>query len=89
MNITPNSQSKITAPAHSATGCDTGRAALELRALNGYKSGTLSEYEVQVMLGFSSRFETQNWLGRNGVHMQYSLEDLEADRKTMDELRGR
>ena len=36
---------------------DPARAALEAMALEGYRSERLSEYDVQQLLGFESRFE--------------------------------
>lgn len=69
-------------------GDDLGRAALERLALDGYTTGALSRYQVQQLLGFSNRWDTEEWLGRHKATVQYSLEDLEADRKTLDRILG-
>ena len=38
------------------------------------------------MLGFSSRMQVHAFLKEHGVHLHYSLEDLEQDRETSREL---
>ena len=71
-----------------AVGEDLGRAAIERFAREGYETGKLSRYEVQQLLGFDNRWETERWLGEHGVGMNYSSDDLESDRKTLDEVLG-
>ena len=72
----------------STHGDDLGRAALEGLALDGYNAGALSRYQVQQLLGFSNRWDTEEWLGQNKATVQYSLDDLEADRNTLDRILG-
>lgn len=67
-------------------GPDLGRAAIERLALEGYESGSLTRYEVQQLLGFDNRWDTEAWLGRHGAHVDYSIADLEADRVTLDRI---
>ena len=66
-------------------GGDLSRRALEALALEGYKSGELTEYQVRVMLGLRSRFDVHGFLKSHGVFLDYSAEDLareeEASRK--------
>lgn len=62
------------------------RRALELVALDGYKSGELTEFQVQKMLGFDDRFEVHGFLKENGVYLNYTIEDLERDSAALDEL---
>jgi hypothetical protein len=76
----------LTVPEHLA---DAVRTALEGVALEGYRSGTLSVFQVQELLGFRDRLQTQTWLGTHGVQQSYSLADLEADRATLDKLLGK
>lgn len=63
-------------------------AALEAIASEGYRSGKLSRYEVQKILGFDNRWETDEWLGAHGLHGDYSVADLEADRRTLEDILG-
>jgi hypothetical protein len=65
---------------------DLPRAAVEALALEGYRSKRFSEGQVRHMLGFSSRMEVHAFLKEHGVHLHYSLEDLEQDRETSREL---
>lgn len=67
-----------------AFGEDLGRAAIEGIARDGYRAGKFTRYEVQQLLGFDNRWDTERWLGKHGVVMNYSATDLEADRKTLD-----
>ncbi len=67
-------------------GKDLSRAALEGIAAEGYRSGKLSRFQVQNLLGFEDRWETEAWLGSRNIYMHYTLEDLEDDRKTLANL---
>lgn len=58
----------------------------EAEALAAYRSGTLTRYQLQRLLGFESRWETEAWLGDMGEHETYTLADLEADRRTLQNL---
>lgn len=64
------------------------RLAMEEIALAGYRSGTLSQFQVQAMLGFGSTWETQEWLGSRGAVMRYGQADLDLDRQNLDRLLG-
>lgn len=66
-----------------------GPAAVERLVLAGYRDGTLSRYQVQRLLGFDNRWDTEEWLGSRGAVMQYSLADLDQDRATLDRVLGR
>jgi hypothetical protein len=66
-----------------AFGQDLARAALEAIAVEGYRTGKLSTFEVQTLLGLEDRWETEAWLGSRRVSRNYSLQDLEADRETL------
>lgn len=54
-------------------------AAREAIAIEGYRSGALSQAEVQRLLGLASRWETDALLKRAGVYLDYSEEDLARD----------
>jgi hypothetical protein len=61
---------------------DLPRAVVEALALEGYRSKRFSEGLVREMLGFSSRMQVHAFLKEHGVHLHYSLADLEQDRET-------
>ena len=58
---------------------DLSQAAREAIAIEGYRSGALSQAEVQRMLGLASRWETDALLKRAGVYLDYSEDDLTSD----------
>jgi Uncharacterised protein family (UPF0175) len=66
----------------SAEYADLPRAAVEALALEGYRANRFSDGQLRQMLGFSSRMQVHAFLKERGVHLHYSLADLEEDRKT-------
>jgi predicted HTH domain antitoxin len=64
---------------------DVPRRTLEAIALEGYRSGALSESQVRRLLGFETRMEVHAFLKQAGIPLQYTKadfeEDLEAHRK--------
>lgn len=86
MQFTIEIPDALTGPLRAVHGADLGRAALEQLALQSYQVGKLSAFQVQQLLGFTDRFATQDWLGRQGAHETYSLDDLDADRLTLNGL---
>ena len=65
-----------------------GEAAKEAFLVENYRRGRLSAGDIATILGFGTRHEAERWLGRRGVRLNYSVETLEADRKTLDDLLG-
>lgn len=63
----------------SRQGADLTRAALESLALEGYRSGHLSEEQVRRMLAFDSRFEVHAFLKQHNAYLNYTDADLEHD----------
>ena len=61
------------------------REVLEATALEGYRTGKLSHAQVGRMLDLS-RFETDALLKQHDVSLNYTIEDLEADRQTLEKL---
>ena len=58
----------------------------EAYALELFRQGRLSHYELSQVLGLD-RFETDGYLKRHNVFEgSLTMEDLEADRRTLDEL---
>jgi len=62
-------------------GDNLDRAALEALAAEGYRTGKISFYNVQQMLGFDNRWDTEEFLGSRGLNLYYTLADLEEDGK--------
>jgi hypothetical protein len=58
---------------------DLSRLTLEALAAQGYRSNRLSHAEVQRMLGFFSRVETDAFLKQSGAYLDYTEADLERD----------
>ena len=58
---------------------DLSRVALEALAAHGYRSDKLTHAEVQRMLGFNSRGETDAFLKQAGAYLDYTEADLEHD----------
>ncbi|NNM88122.1 MAG: hypothetical protein HKL95_06350 [Phycisphaerae bacterium] len=53
-----------------------------------YQAGRLSTGDIAVILGFDTRFQAEQWLADHGVCQNYSSEDLEADRQTLERILG-
>jgi hypothetical protein len=68
-------------------GEDPARATLEAVAIEGYRSGALTAYQTRRLLGFETRYELDGFLKEHNVwEHAYSVEDLEQDRRTMQQL---
>lgn len=55
------------------------RAAVEALALEGIRSGLLTEYQARLMLGIPSRYEMDGFLKAHDVYPPYTLEDYMQD----------
>lgn len=58
---------------------DLPRQALEALAVEGYRTGALTESQVRRLLRLESRFEVHALLKDHGVPLRYSEADLEDD----------
>lgn len=63
------------------------RRALEVLALEGYRSGALTQAQLRRMLGFETRMEADAFLKRHGIYLEYTETDLERDQETHRRLR--
>ena len=71
---------------------DLPRQALEALAVEGYRTGALTESQVRRLLGFNSRFEVHALLKNHRVALRYTESDVEDDLRAHRELglpRGR
>lgn len=68
---------------------DLPRRALESLAAESCRAGILTSAEVQRMLGFETRMETDGFLKKWGCYLDYSEEDFQRDAETLRRLSGR
>ena len=68
---------------------DLSRRALESLAADSYRDEILTSAEVQRMLGFKTRWETDAFLKREGAYLRYTEEDLRKDIETFRGLSNR
>ena len=59
---------------------------LETWAIEGYKSGVLTEGQVRRMLNFETRIEVHEFLKNARVYLDYTEDDLEQDVETHRKL---
>jgi len=68
---------------------DLPRALLESFALEGYRSGKLTEEQVRKILGYGTRVQVDGFLKEHGVYLNSTLEDLDRDTGTSHEFSSR
>jgi hypothetical protein len=68
---------------------DVPRQALESLIADSYRAGILTSAEVQRMLGFETRWETDAFLKEKGAYLHYTEEDFERDIETLRRLSGK
>jgi hypothetical protein len=68
---------------------DLPRALLESFALEGYRSGKLTEEQVRNILGYGTRMQVDGFLKEHGVYLNSTLEDLDRDTETSREFSHR
>ena len=66
---------------------DLSRITLEALAAQGYRDGKLSHAEVQNLLHFNSRWETNAFLKQAGAYLDYTEADLERDLRTSQQIK--
>ncbi len=65
---------------------DVPSKVLESFALAAYNDGIITEYEVQKILNFSSRWEVEEFLKKNKAYLNYTESDLDQDMKNLNEV---
>jgi predicted HTH domain antitoxin len=58
---------------------DLPKRAREALAIEGYRSGALSQAQVQELLGLATRWEVDALLKRAGAYLDYTESDLDRD----------
>ncbi len=66
---------------------DLSQAARDALLIEAYRMGKLSIGRLARTLGIGV-IEADAWLARHGVPLNYSVDDLAADQRTSDALRG-
>lgn len=66
-------------------GKDLSRSALEALAIDAYRMERITGFQLRNLLGIPDRYELDGFLKQHGV-IDYTIEDFEKDRKTLDEL---
>jgi len=56
--------------------------------ISNYSAGKLSTGDIAEILGLDTRDEAQAWLLERGIPLNYSIADLDQDRKNLDQLFG-
>jgi predicted HTH domain antitoxin len=84
MNVTVRIPDELAARL-AADGGDLERRALEAFALAEYQAGHLTLSELGRLLALS-RYELDGFLKAHGVFEEYTLEDLELERQTLERL---
>jgi Uncharacterised protein family (UPF0175) len=65
---------------------DLPRHTLEALALEGYRSGALTESQVRRVLGFKTRLEVNSFLKDHGVYYNYTPSEIDREIKTNERL---
>jgi len=65
---------------------DLPRHALEAIALEGYRSGALTESQVRRLLSFETRLEVNSFLRDRGAYYNYSPSELDQEIETNERL---
>ena len=72
-----------------SAGGDLSRRTLEALAIDGYRSGKLTEEQVRRILGYGTRMQVHGFLKEHDVYLNYGPEELEQDMQTLRHLRER
>jgi uncharacterized protein UPF0175 len=65
---------------------DLPRHALEAIALEGYRSGALTESQVRRVLGFETRLEVNSFLRDRGVYYNYAPSEIDQEFEANERL---
>ncbi len=82
MHVTIELPEEIAEELRARNGAGLPRAILEMVALEGYRSETLTHAQVGRLLGMEHPLRVEAFLKEHGVPLDYTREDLEQDRET-------
>lgn len=66
-------------------GSDLPQSILEMAALEAYREGRITTFQLRELLGLS-RMEIDGFLKERGVYLDYTIDDLEQDSAVFEEL---
>jgi hypothetical protein len=69
-----------------AAGGDLSRRALEALAAEEYRHDRLTKPELQRLLGIETSFQLDEFLKAHEVWIEYTMEDAERERKSLERL---
>ena len=69
-----------------ADGSDLSRRALEGLALEEYRTGRLTEYQLRRLLGFETRYELDGFLKAHQIWADVTIEDLRQEMRDLESL---
>jgi len=69
-----------------ADGGDLSRRALEGLALEEYRTGRLTEYQLRRLLGFETRYELDGFLKAHQIWADVTIEDLRQEMRDLESL---
>ena len=78
MEITINLPEDV-ANIYSANGENIERKILEATALEGYRSGRLSQAQVRRMLDLKTDMQVDEFLKEHKIYLEYDLEDIKRE----------
>lgn len=67
---------------------DLPRHTLEALALEGYRSGALTESQIRRILGFRTRMEVNSFLRDHGIYYDYTPAEIDQEIRTNERLLG-
>lgn len=65
---------------------DLPRHTLEALALEGYRSGALTESQVRRVLGFKTRMEANSFLRDHGIYYDYTPSEIDQEIRANERL---
>lgn len=65
---------------------DLPQKILEALALEAYRNGIMTSAQIQQLLKISSRWETEQFLQKSHAYLDYTVEDLEEDMETLNQV---
>jgi len=65
---------------------DLSQHAVQLIAVEAYRSGILTPEQLHRMLSLRTRLEVTSFLKERGIHVEYSQEDRDKDLETLQRL---
>lgn len=68
------------------SGQELSLSALEGLAVEGYRSGKLTQSQVRRLLGYETRMEVDGFLKDHGIYLEYTEEDLNREATLSDRL---